>query len=239
MDYNSIWKNADWTKEARLLLHGLNHFPKDSKITLIIRHSHRNSIRTLSDMAGIRLTPLGHIIAKIFGSKLPRERSIRLFHSPIQRCRETAEDILEGLNRVSKKGILKDPLDELYDIGVNADFLFNETQKYPEMQFLNRWAADLYKPENVTPFDEYCQNAAKIIWDNNKDIEDANIDIYVSHDLIILTYRLGWFGLSPNWKWPSFLGGFAFIINDSEILLLEDGKIITVENPYWWNAKKR
>lgn len=237
MNFRTEWMQAEWTKEARNLIEGLNLFPEDSKIILIVRHSYRNSIQTLSDMAGIRLTLLGHEIAEIFGKELPKKKSIRVFHSPIFRCKETAEDILEGVKYVSGKGSMEESLNELYDIGVKPEFFFNEITKYPEMLFLYRWIAGLYPSEKITPFDKYCQNSGQEIWEKNIDAPKGSIDVHVSHDLIILTYRIGWFGLSPNEKWPSFLGGFAFAINKDEIVLLDRGKLVTVEIPYWWNLQ--
>ena len=59
----------------------------------------------------------------------------------------------------------------------------------------------------------------------------------MSHDLIILSFRLGWFGLSPVDRWPSFLGGFAFTVNEDNILLFDGDKLFTVEIPYWWINK--
>lgn len=236
MEDQSVWTQPKWTEEARHLIDGLNQFPEDSKIILVIRHSHRNSIETFSDMVGLRLSPLGHEIAKIFGSKLPKNKSIRVFYSPIERCKETAEDILLGFKNVSGKGILKEPLDVLYNQGEDSDYFFNEATKYPYAQFLYRWVADLYPSDKIIPFDKFCQNAANVLWNKIDEIPERNIDVHVSHDLIILSFRLGWFGLSPNGRWPSFLGGFAFTINGDNILLLDSDKLITVEIPYWWKS---
>ena len=43
------------------------------------------------------------------------------------------------------------------------------------------------------------------------------IDIHVTHDLHLLALRLGWFGIPPNKKWISYLGGFAFSIEFTAI----------------------
>lgn len=237
MDHQSIWAQAEWTEEARHLINGLNQFPENSKIILIVRHSHRNSIKTLSDMDNMKLTSIGHEIAKTFGSKLPKSKPIRLFYSPIERCKETAEDILLGFKNISGYGILKEPLDVLYDIGIEADYFFNEATKYPYAQFLYRWVANLYPSENITPFDTFCQNAANIIWKKNDAAPNKTIDVHVSHDLILLSFRLGWFGLSPVGRWPSFLGGFAFTVNEDDFLLFDGDKLFTAEIPYWWIIK--
>lgn len=238
MEFELIWNQQKWTKHARSLVEGLEQFPEDSKIILIIRHSHRNSIKSLNDMGDLRLTSIGHEIARLFGTKLPLNREVKLFYSPIERCVETAQDILTGFKSITGKGTLVEDLNVLYDIGVEAEYFFDEVTKYPFVYFLYRWIANLYPPNKVTPFNKFCQEAATVIW-NNKSSEDDNNQLYIhiSHDLMILTYRLGWFGLSPSDRWPSFLDGFAFSLNNDHILLLDDGKLSKIEIPYWWRSK--
>jgi broad specificity phosphatase PhoE len=238
MNLDFLWNQQKWTKKARILTQKLSKFPEDSEIIMIIRHSHRNSIKNIDDMGEQKLTPIGHEIAKLFGTKLPLNREIKLYFSPISRCIETAEDILTGFESIDGRGALIESLSELYDIGVEAEYFFPEVTKYPFTYFLFRWIANLYPVDKVTRFDDFCQKAAKAIWNkiaNNN--ENNNLHIHVSHDLMILSYRLGWFGLSPSDRWPSFLDGFAFSINDDHILLLDDGKLSKVEIPYWWNYK--
>jgi hypothetical protein len=237
MDVDLIWNQQKWTKNARVLVENLNQFPDNTNIILVIRHSHRNSIKNLEDMGDQKLTPIGHEIAKFFGTKLPINRKLELYYSPIKRCIETAEDILTGFESVAGKGTLKKSLNSLYDIGVKAEYFFNEVSKYPFSYFLYRWIADLYPKEKVTPFSEFCQKAAEVIWNKSLYKDGNKIITHISHDLMILSYRLGWFGLSPSDRWPSFLDGFAFSLNNDHILLLDEGKFNKVEIPYWWISK--
>ncbi|MFX0057377.1 MAG: histidine phosphatase family protein [Candidatus Heimdallarchaeota archaeon] len=238
MDVDLIWNQQKWTKNANVLVETLAQFPDNSNIILVIRHSHRNSFKNLDDIGEQKLTPIGHEIAKLFGTKLPLNRKIELYYSPIKRCVETAEDILAGFESITGNGALIESLNVLYDIGVEAEYFFNEVTKYPFTYFLYRWIANLYPADKVTPFDEFCQKAAKVIWNKTANKNDSNnLYIHVSHDLMILSYRLGWFGLSPADRWPSFLDGFAFSINNEHLLLLDDGKLSKVEAPYWWNRR--
>jgi len=41
-NFEEIWNNAKWLKQARLLITGLNKFSLDSSIGIILRHSKRN-----------------------------------------------------------------------------------------------------------------------------------------------------------------------------------------------------
>ena len=89
-----------WTKQAKSLINGLEKFPPRSKITIIIRHSQRFEPKLVDESelknANMELTPLGEEIAMIFGENLPVYRTVRLFHSPRNRCKKTAEKIHQG-----------------------------------------------------------------------------------------------------------------------------------------------
>lgn len=234
MDIDSIWNKADWNQEAKNLLKALGKFPKDSKIILVLRHSHRDDSDDPWKMSKLKLTPLGHEIARKFGENLPKERTIRLFYSFLDRCKETAQDILEGFSRALGNGNLMYFINALVDFGMEAEIFFEEVTKYSFIEFFYRWIAGLYSPKIITPFSEYCRNSANEIWKYIENAPENGIDIHISHDLIILSYRLGWFGLHPNNYWPSFLGGFAFAFNNSNILLFDNNQFIKIEYPYWW-----
>ena len=78
MDIEETWRNDDWTEQARQIITGLKEFPESSKIILILRHSHRNEPKETDKLYKLRLTHLGHEIAKKFGEHLPKNRPIRL-----------------------------------------------------------------------------------------------------------------------------------------------------------------
>ncbi|GAG85852.1 unnamed protein product [marine sediment metagenome] len=64
MDVEKIWKEENWTAHARTIIENLNKFPEDSKIILVLRHSHRNEPHIMEKVHKLRLTPKGHAMAK-------------------------------------------------------------------------------------------------------------------------------------------------------------------------------
>jgi len=234
LDDQTSWQNTDWTYHARQIIEALNEFPESSKIILVIRHSHRDSSNDVREIAKFRLTPIGHEMSKIFGELLPVNRPLRLFYSRLERCKETAEDILDGFKKGSGKGKLMGSIDALYDLGIIGEKFFKEITKYPYAEFLNRWVASLYPSDVITPFGEYSQKAASMIWKKLEAAPDRCIDVHVSHDLIMLSMRLGWFGLHPGDFWPPFLSGFAFTFNEDGMLLFDFDRFKSIEIPYWW-----
>ena len=234
MDTEKIWKEGEWTKEARQMIDGLKKFPDNSKIILILRHSHRNEQITLEKGHKTRLTPQGHAIAKKFGENLPSGRSIKVFHSIIWRCEETAKNIHEGFKEIGGTSELKGVLKPLAEIGINdKQFYFNVFNNVRVLDSFYRWVVGFYNPNDWTPFTEYCKSVAHHILEQVKNSPENGLDIFITHDFNVLTLRFGWFALPPI-KWVKFLGGFAFTIEEDKILLLDYGELKPVAIPHWW-----
>ena len=234
MDTEKIWKESEWTNEARQIIEGLKKFPDDSKIILILRHSHRNEPTALKGAQKLRLTHQGHAIAKKFGENLPISRPINIFHSIIWRCEETAKDLHDGFTSVGGESEFKGEFLPLASIGINdKEFYMNMFNNGNVMDSYYRWVVGYYDPNNWTPFLEYCQSAAHLFLDQVKKSPENGLYIFVTHDFNLLAYRLGWFGFPPK-KWVKFLGGFAFTIETEQALLLDYGELKQVAFPHWW-----
>ncbi|MFX0137223.1 MAG: hypothetical protein ACFFDN_26530 [Candidatus Hodarchaeota archaeon] len=234
MNIEKIWITSNWTTQARSLIDGLRKFSEDSNLILMLRHSHRNEPEFLDKVHKLRLTPEGHAIAKKFGESLPKNRSIRIFHSIIWRCEETAENIHNGFKSIGGKSELKGEFSPLYDIGIDNRSFLEQFKNYHFKEILFRWAAGFYLPEEWTPFIQYSQNTAHLIWNQLKDAPERGLDIYVTHDWHLMSLRFGWFGVPPDERWVEFLGGFAFTFEEERILLLDYGQLKSLEIPHWW-----
>ncbi len=234
MDTEKIWKEGDWTDEARQIIDGLQKFPDDSKIILILRHSHRSETTILQGSQKVRLTPQGHAIAKIFGENLPTSRPITIFHSIIWRCEETAKDIQEGFVSIGGESELKGELLPLVNIGIKTkEFYMKVFNNGNTIDSFYRWSVGYHDPIDWTPFYEYCRSAAHYFLDQVKNAPENGLNIFVTHDFNLLAFRYGWFGLPPK-KWVKFLGGFAFTIETEQALLLDYGELKQVAFPHWW-----
>jgi broad specificity phosphatase PhoE len=233
MDTEKIWKEEDWTSDTRQIIDGLKQFPDNSKIILILRHSHRDEPDGLEKAQKLRLTPQGHAIAKKLGENLPSSRPIQIFHSIIWRCEETAQNIHEGFNSIGGASEIKGSLSPLQDAGIkDREFFLNEFTSVPFFDIFYRWVAGFYNPNVWTPFIEYCQSTAHIILAQVKNAPENGLSIFVSHDLNVMALRFGWFGLRPE-QWVKFLGGFAFTLEGEQTLLLDYGKLQPVAIPHY------
>ena len=237
MEGINIWENAEWTVQARNIIEALKEFPVDSKIMLVLRHSHRNNPTESEKMHELKLTPQGHQIANLFGQKLPTSRTIRLFHSVVDRCQETAEDILTGFESVGGNGTLNGALTPLFHAGTAPKFFLSIFKNGSPLEFMYRWAVGFYSPEKITPFQSYCQNAAEVIWKGINDAQKSGIDIHITHDIFLIALKYGWFGLPPDQEWVPFLGGIAFVLSKNEVRLFDIDRFRSIPYPYWWDSK--
>ena len=79
-EINMIWDKKAWTEQAREIIKSLKNPVFDSKSILILRHSQRYEPKLTDVNQYMELTPQGRSIARLFGKKLPKNRTIRLFN---------------------------------------------------------------------------------------------------------------------------------------------------------------
>jgi len=237
MNVENIWEQEDWVSHARNIIANIEKFPEESRVILILRHSHRNEPKPLENVNKLRLTPKGHAIARLFGEKLPKNRTIRLFHSIIWRCEETAENIHNGFQNSGGKSEIKGVLTPLFEIGIQNRSFTEQFKLGHFRKTIYRWAAGFYLPEDWTPFTTYCQQTADVIWNQKNTASNSGIDIYVTHDWHVMSLRFGWFGLPPDESWVNFLGGFAFTFENDHIQMFDHLGLKKIEFPHWWKPK--
>jgi len=201
---------------------------------MFLRHSHRDSIQNVQEMANLGLTNQGKEIAQIFGKNLPFNKSIRIFHSAIKRCKETAECILEGFLNIGGKGKIIGPFKPLFQVDGDREYIVDQIFNNPDKQLINRWGAAHFPPEKIEPLHIFSKNTAEQIFKMAKEDPTNHIDIYVTHDLQIMAFRYSWFGLDPCDYWVSFIGGFIISKNGNTTRVFNNGKLHEIKPPYWW-----
>ncbi len=222
-DFKNIWRDTNWSSQAKRLIQGLNQFPQNAKIVLLLRHSHRKESDDVKELESLGLTELGSKIANTFGSSLPKQRPLRLFHSPSPRCMETALKIIEGFQKVGGVSEYLGAISPLNETKSSKGFITTQALKYRGIEFIKLWQENQFSKKDIIPFSEYCA----IIYDNmiyaSNTAQEGGIDIHVSHDLFIVALRYGWFDRIKKYEWVSFLGGFAVSFNKSQNSLLDLG----------------
>ena len=231
---SEVLRRVEWGKPVAKLLSQCKELNKAKAASLIIRHSERKSIEKPSEIRLAGLTDVGREASRNFGHLLPKEREIRIHHSPIYRCRETAECILDGAKGAGLNGIIVGELNILE--GPRADWdKFSQylVKDWPDS--INYYLSGRYPTFIVEPSLDYSQRVVKDLDAKALEPKTNALTIYVAHDLPILTLLFHWFGVSPSLKNASFLNGFLFQRSRGKISLFFEDVQKEYDLPYWWS----
>ncbi len=158
-------------------------------VVLLMRHSAREYADGVHD-AKNPLTDEGRALSLRFGEKLPQNLSVRAYHSPVGRCRETAERILSGYASRGGQTTRYRPVE-----GLGVFYVLDQMKMYRAMQadggllpFTQKWYAGGQAADILMP----AQTAALALLDVLREkLEKApvglRLDVCVSHDLSLLT----------------------------------------------------
>lgn len=185
-------------------------------ISMLIRHAPRHRIpEGVIEHHDIPLTSRGRVMAYEFGEKLPDDVPVRLFYSPIPRCKETAECMREGVISNSGSAVLmgeRDFLDThaIVDLGRMVRMM----EETGGLEFIRKWLdgeierAIMNEPHQVVSRIAEGVIASKREKENNR----RTIDIHVTHDVNIVSAREILLGVRlENAGWPDYLDGFLFV----------------------------
>ena len=228
--------NISWMKQAHILLEHATKFPSDSKIIMMLRHSEREPLNSLKKNRDLQLTEKGYQAARIFGENLPLNRHVRIFYSIVDRCRNTALEMMNGFEAKGGQPIDGGPLEPLYKLkAIKDEFFKDELQSFSLLEIMNRWINEQYDSNDIETVESYSKRAATLIWGKLDELSlEGGIDIHISHEVLLMALRSGWFSLNPDNKWTEFLGGYAFTFNKDHILLLDFDEFVEIPYPYWW-----
>ncbi len=92
----------------------LDDLPGDRPVAVLARHAERFPIESVNDTLEALLTEDGRAAARGLGAKMSRFADLTLFHSPVPRCRQTAEEIANGARAA---GVVSRVLGSKFELG--------------------------------------------------------------------------------------------------------------------------
>jgi hypothetical protein len=205
-----------------------------SKVSLLIRHSNRYPIpKGVKEHQDVPLTTQGRKLAFQFGKKLPRSYSIRLFHSPIPRCKETAEYLMKGFQNNYGSAKLMGEKDFLYINLIDQREIVRILERIGHHNFGYSWLKGKLDQGIIEPPQKVASKIIKSIFTLMKNGIQNSIDIHITHDLNILSVREV---ISPiqneNFDWPEYLDGIIVTQNEEKVTLIWREISKTIEKNY-------
>ncbi len=196
---------------------------KANHIALVIRHAEKNVIKDGNEGMEIRLTEYGRKMAKYIAKEYLKGTSIEFYVSPIYRCIETAERMIESLNtsiEITKTKILGHPGPYV----IKSQECGKIFRKYGTKNVVKRFI----KGENFNCMVSVKEGSKKMmnyILDRMKN-SDKVIQVYITHDAILLPFFVYYTGYEIGNDWIDYLdGGIIYTIETQTYIYFKDKNI--------------
>ena len=237
--------SVDWGRPAEYLLESARRLKSGVPAVMHIRHTARtgaskSELTQVSKFDGRALlsTPLGIQASIEFGSSLPKDREYTLFHTYMDRARETAEGIHRGIIDAGGRAEIggKIPYATVLDWEANNRWLQSK-KWFPEDGAYSsacQWLAGLVPKTIIRSSGEFAGEIARINMENLKGAPSNAFHIYVSHDTWILALIFHWFGVPPYADGVRYLEGFLLQVGEDGLNVWLRDRNELFELPYWW-----
>ncbi len=202
-------------------------------VAAVLRHAARHPILDPRQPLAAELTAEGRQHAEEFGARITGFDRLRLFHSPVKRCQQTAECVAAGAARA---GLAVEILGAQPELGVAYILDQVETGRMSGLHgehFVRLWFTNQVPELLIRRAPDIIGN--KLTYLLAKLQEPATgrrLDLHISHDWNILILRELLLGVRhEDAGWASFLDGVAFTIEATALRAFyrERGAVVEAE----------
>jgi hypothetical protein len=202
------------------------NIPQGKKITLILRHAERDPIDNMKRAFEALLTENGKRSASLLGEAISSFHPFTFYHSPVDRCRQTAESMIEGI--ISKNG--KAELAGT-DMVLGAPYLKGHWNVLAEMitkqgqeNFIRSWFNGEVSGDILFSLEVSAKKQLSGLL-NQLNISKTNC-VNITHDWNIVLLKEYFFGIKHEHDgMPDFLEGmFAYVEDDTVHLFYKNRK---------------
>ena len=221
MDFKKSWDNEDWTVNVRTILQWSSTIDSSKSMMLILRHSHRETLRDHEHMGSAGLTVLGKQISVEVGRRIPSGRPMDLYTSFVPRAYETAEGIAEGYSEIGGKVIDINLLPTLVSPHILNPEIWGRL--HPDgkniTDYVNQWVNGEFEGY-IEPFEDFRD---RFMGDTVKRLADAKeniIYVLTTHDFTLMSAKRMFLGRDLIYRdREPYLGGLGLVKADSGIEL--------------------
>lgn len=198
------------------------HRARGRRVALVVRHAERGPVWDIRTHETVLLTDSGHAAARHSGGELAKavEGAVGLYHSPVERCAQTARGLLEGLCQAGARSRLHGPLAQLATPFLRDPERAAIAAHEQGPRFIRSWFDGTLPPGIMQPRDDAAEGQLQVLGETLRRAE-TDICVFVTHDWNIALLRESYLGLRPDEHgWPGFLDGLVLSWHE-DVLTLE------------------
>jgi broad specificity phosphatase PhoE len=195
------------------LLDTIHSLTAHRAVAAVMRHAARHPIANPAEPTLAEITEEGAKAAEVFGTRLTGFDRIRLFHSPVKRCAQTAERIALGAASVGTATEVAGPREEL---GVDYILDLAEAGRLTVLHndhFVRLWFTDQVPGTVIRPPRGLARRKLEFVQARLREPhpDGRRLDLHVSHDWNVIVLRELLLGVRHEEAgWLTFLDGVAF-----------------------------
>lgn len=199
--------------QGQALLDTIHSLTAHQTVAAVLRHAARHPIVDPREPLAAELTPAGRQDAEAFGTKITGFDRLRLFHSPVKRCQQTAECLAEGANRA---GLAVEMVGAQPELGVAYILNQIETGRLSGVHgehFVRLWFTDQVSTELIERAPDIVRRKVDYVATRLREPAAAGrrLDLHISHDWNVIILRELLLGVRhEDAGWAPFLDGVTF-----------------------------
>jgi phosphohistidine phosphatase SixA len=197
----------------------------------MIRHAERHPIDRMINALEIQLTEKGKKDSYQLGEMLAPFCPINIYHSPVPRCKQTADNIYDGIISVKMPATVSGYLLDLGGPYITGDWtaISASIETQGHTQFIRKWFNGELPPSLIMSLPDAALIQLKILINQLTSSRISSLNI--THDWNIMIVREYYFKLKHEEIGdPGFLDGLYAYISHGELILVyhQNEKIINI-----------
>lgn len=202
--------------------------PRRECTAILMRHAERGHFSHPAAGANVPITPNGALQAAALGRSLAAFAPLVISHSPVGRCRQTAEAIADGARQsglaasvTGEERNLGGPY--MLDVPTALDLAGALGHRFVREWFDGHLSSSIFKPRRAAAFEQ----VATVKTYMNR--HPLGLVVLVTHDWNLLAVREELFGMCHEMDaWPGFLDGIVFWQDNTGLHAATGGVVVPV-----------
>jgi len=217
---NSLTESHIGFRYVFMIENNLNIPEIPGPIAIMVRHAERHPINSMANALDLLLTSKGKVDAVNLGQSLARYSPFAIYHSPVHRCKETADSIHEGISRANKNATIEGFLFDLggpYITG-NWESVVHAIEEIGQQKFIRKWFNNELPAQLIMSLPEAARIQLSILVSQLDSHRHSTIN--VTHDWNIMIMREYYFKLRhEDIGDPGYLDGLYAFYEDDRLFL--------------------